>query len=175
MASGEGVAVALSRVPIAFGIGALLLGCSGGADRRTPAELAAPSPEDWQGLAGDLADDIVGRAAEHDTSAPVVLMPVEGGAPPYFHDLLLAALLDHGVRVTATGEAPLRIGCRATPLGMVPHARGLTGSEATPPGEILVLCLLARDGTYIAAVQRSLPAPLAPEPPDQGIAVEVTG
>jgi hypothetical protein len=35
--------------------------------------------------------------------------------------------------------------------------------------------LLARDGVYIAAAQRSLVAPARPEPPVEGIVIEVTG
>jgi hypothetical protein len=57
----------------------------------------------------------------------------------------------------------------------VPILRGARRSPATPPGEILVLCLLAHDGAYIAAAQRSLVAPARPEPPDEGIVIEVTG
>jgi hypothetical protein len=53
--------------------------------------------------------------------------------------------------------------------------RGARGNSVTPPGEILVLCLLAHDGAYIAAAQRSLITPARPEPPVEGIVIEVTG
>ena len=106
---------------------------------------------------------------------PAVLASVGGGAPTYFRDLLLAELLDRGMRIAATAEAPLRIECRTSSLGVVPILRGARSSPATPPGEILVLCLLARDGVYIAAAQRSLVAPARPEPPVEGIVIEVTG
>ena len=35
--------------------------------------------------------------------------------------------------------------------------------------------LLARDGVYIAAAQRSLVAPARPEPPVEGVVIEVVG
>jgi hypothetical protein len=169
--------MALSRVPFALVVGTALLGCGtdGGPGRRIPAEITAPSHLDWRALARDLADDIAGRAAEHSALGPAVLASVDGVAPVYFNDLLLAELLDRGVRIAETAEAPLRIECRTTSLGVVPILRGARGSRGTPPGEILVLCLLARDGVYIAAAQRSLVAPARPEPPVEGIVIEVTG
>ena len=169
--------MALSRVPFALVVVTALLGCGTdeGPDPRTPAEMAAPSHLDWRALARDLADDITGGAAERGASGPAVLASVEGGAPAYFHDLLLAELLDRGMRIAETAEAPLRIECRTTSLGVVPVLRGAGGSPGTPPGEILVLCLLAHDGAYIAAAQRSLVAPARPEPPAEGIVIEVTG
>jgi hypothetical protein len=167
----------LSRVLFALVVGTALLGCGtdGGPDPRTPAEMAAPSHLDWRALARDLADDIARGAAERGASAPAVLASVDGGAPAYFRDLLLAELLDRGMRIAETGEAPLRIGCRSTSLGVLPILRGARRSPSTPPGEILVLCLLAHDGAYIAAAQRSLVAPARPEPPVEGIVIEVTG
>jgi hypothetical protein len=169
--------MALSRVPFALIVGTALLGCGtdGGPGPRTPAEMAAPSHLDWRALARDLADDVARAAAERGASGPAVLAWVDGGAPDYFRDLLLAELLDRGVRIAETGEAPLRIGCRTTSLGVVPVLRGARRSPVTPPGEILVLCLLAHDGAYIAAAQRSLVAPARPEPPAEGIVIEVTG
>jgi hypothetical protein len=167
----------LSRVPFALVVSTALLGCGTDErpDPRTPAEMAAPSHLDWRALARDLADDVARGAAERGASGPAVLASVDGGAPDYFRDLLLAELLDRGVRIAETGEAPLRIGCRTTSLGVVPILRGARRSPATPPGEILVLCLLAHDGAYIAAAQRSLVAPGRPEPPAEGIVIEVTG
>jgi hypothetical protein len=156
--------MALLRVPLALIVGVALLGCGSdeGPDLRTAAELAAPSHQEWRSLARDLADDIAGRMAEQGAFGPAVLASVGGGAPPYFRDVLLA-------------EARLRIECRTTSLGVVPILRGARGNPASPPGEILVLCLLAHDGTYLAATQRSLVTPARPEPPAEGIVVEVTG
>jgi hypothetical protein len=169
--------MALSRVPFALVVGTALLGCGTdkAPDPRTPAEMAAPSHLDWRALARDLAEDIARGAAERGAAGPAVLTSVDGSAPIYFRDLLLAELLARGMRITETAEAPLRIGCRTTPLGVVPILRGLRGSPATPPGEILVLCLLAHDDAYIAAAQRSLAAPARPEPRVEGIVIEVTG
>jgi hypothetical protein len=166
--------MAFLRVPFALIVGVALLGCGTdeGADLRTAAELAAPSHQEWRSLAGDLADDIAERVPEGDFG-PAVLAAVGGGAPLYFRDLLLAELLDRGMQIAET--APLRIECRTTSLGVVPILRGARGSPASPPGEILVLCLLAHDGTYIAATQRSLVTPVRPEPPAEGIVIEVTG
>jgi hypothetical protein len=166
-----------SRVLFAVVVGAALLGCGTdeGPDPRTPAEMAAPSHLEWRALARDLADDIAPEVAERGASSPAVPASIDGGAPVYLRDLLLAELLDRGVRIAAAGEAPLRIECRITSLGVVPILRGARGSPATPPGEILVLCLLAHDGAYIAAAQRSLLTPAHPEPPVEGIAIEVTG
>jgi hypothetical protein len=168
--------MALARVPFALSVCAALLGCGtdGGLGPRTAAEMAAPSQQDWRALARDLADDIAHGAAERSTSGPAVLS-VDGGAPAYFRDLLLAELLDRGVRIAETGEAPLHIGCRTTSLGVVPTLRGARGSAATSPGEILVLCFLTHEGTYIAAARRSLVVPARPGPPAEGIAIEVTG
>jgi len=169
--------MALSRVSFALVVGTALLGC--GADEgpgpRTPVEMAAPSHLDWRALARDLADDIARAAAERGGLGPAVLASVDGDAPAYFRDLLLAEVLDRDVRIAETGEAPLHIGCRTTSLGVVPILRGARRSPATPPGEILVLCLLAHEGAYIAAAQRSLVAPARPEPPAEGIVIEVTG
>lgn len=169
--------MALSRVALALVAGTALLGCGtdGEPGPRTPAELAAPSHQDWRALARDLADDIARGAAERDAPGPAVLASVDGDAPIYFRDLLLAELLDRGMRIAETAEAPLRIGCRTTSLGVVPIVRGARGSAATSPGEILVLCLLAHDGAYIAAAQGSLVAPARPEPTAEGIVIEVTG
>ena len=169
--------MAVSRVLFALVVGTALLGCGtdGGPGPRTPAEMAAPSHLDWRALARDLADDIARGAAERGALDPAVLTSVGGGAPAYFRDLLLAELLDRGMRIAETAEAPLRIECRTTSLGVVPVLRGARGSPGTPPGEILVLCLLAHDGAYIAAAQRSLVAPARPEPPVEGIVIEVTG
>jgi hypothetical protein len=169
--------MALLRVPLALIVGVALLGCGSdeGPDLRTAAELAAPSHQEWRSLARDLADDIAGRMAEQGAFGPAVLASVGGGAPPYFRDVLLAELLDRGIQITETAEAPLRIECRTTSLGVVPILRGARGNPASPPGEILVLCLLAHDGTYLAATQRSLVTPARPEPPAEGIVVEVTG
>lgn len=167
----------LSRVPVALVVGIALLGCGTdeGPDLRTAAELAVPSHQDWRGLARDLADDIAGRVTEQGALGPAVLGSVGGGAPAYFREVLLAELLDRGTRITNAAEAPLRIECRTTSLGVEPILRGARGSPASPPGEILVLCLLAHDGTYIAATQRSLATPAHPEPPAEGIVIEVTG
>jgi hypothetical protein len=137
--------------------------------------MSAPSHQDWRTLAHDLADDIAQSAAQRGAPGLAVLASVDGGAPTYFRDLLLAELLERGLRITETGQAPLRIECRTTPLGVVPIPRGTRGSPGTSPGEILVLCLLAHDGAFIAAAQRLLPAPGRPEPPDEGIVLEVTG
>jgi hypothetical protein len=169
--------MASSRVLFALVTGAALLGCGtdGEFDPRTPAEIAAPSHGDWRALARDLADGIARDVAERGALVPVTLAPVDGGAPAYFRDLLLTELLDRGLRIAVTGEAPLRIECRATALGVVPVPRGIRGNPAASPGEILVLCLLARDGAYIAATRRSLPVPARPEPPGEGIVIEVTG
>ena len=169
--------MALSRIPFALVVGTALLGCGTdeGPDPRTPAEMAAPSHLDWRALARDLADDIARDAAARGASGPAVLASVDGGAPAYLRDLLLAELLDRGVRIAEAGEAPLRIECRTSSLGVVPMVRGARGSPATPPGEILVLCLLAHDGGYIAAAQRSLVTPAHPEPPAAGIVIEVAG
>jgi hypothetical protein len=158
-------------------VGTALLGCGTdvGPDPRTPAEMTAPSHLDWRALARDLADEIARGAAERGDLGPAVLASVRGGAPAYFRDLLLAELVGRGMRIAETAEAPLRIECRTTSLGVVPILRGARGNSATPPGEILVLCLLARDGAYIAAAQRSLVAPAHPEPPVEGIVIEVTG
>jgi hypothetical protein len=154
-----------------------LLGCGTdeGPDLRTAAELAAPSHQDWRSVARDLADDIAGRVAERGALGPADLASVGGGAPPYFRDVLLAELLERGIQIADTAEAPLRIECRTTSLGVVPILRGAKGSPARPAGEILVLCLLAHDGTYIAATQRSLVTPARPEPAAEGIVIEVTG
>jgi hypothetical protein len=170
--------MALPRVPFALVVGAaLLVGCGtdGNPDPRTPAEIAAPSPGNWRALARDLAHDVARGAAERGAPAPAVLASVHGGAPAYFRDLLLAELLERGLRVAATGEAPLRIDCRTTPLGVVPMPRGISGRPAAAPGEILVLCLLAHDGAYVAAARGTLPVPARPEPPAEGIVIEVTG
>jgi hypothetical protein len=169
--------MALSRVPFALVVGAALVGCGTGSgpEPRTLAEMAGPSHEDWRALARDLAEDIARAAAEHGASSRAVLTSLDGAAPAYLRDLLLAELVGRGVPIAATGEAPLRIECRATSLGAVPVARGTIGSPSTSPGEILVLCLLARDGAYIAAAQRVLPVPAYPEPPAEGITIEVTG
>jgi hypothetical protein len=167
----------LLRTSFALVVGIALLGCGTdeGPDLRTAAELAAPSHEDWRTLTRDLADDIAGRVAEQGGLGPAVLASVGGGAPAYFRDVLLVELLDRGMQIAETAEAPLRIECRTTSLGVVPILRGARGSPASPPGEILVLCLLAHDGTYIAATQRSLATPARPEPPAEGIVIEVTG
>jgi hypothetical protein len=118
----ECAAMALSRVSVALVVGTALLGCGTdeGLDPRTPAEMAAPSHLDWRALARDLANDITGAAAERGASGPAVLASVEGGAPAYFRDLLLAELLDRGMRIAETAQAPLRIECRASSLGVVP-------------------------------------------------------
>jgi hypothetical protein len=171
----------LSRVAFVLVIGATLPGC--GTDRhpdpRPPAEIAAPSPGSWRALARDLAHDLAHDlargAAERGAPVPAVLASIDGGAPAYFRDLLLAGLLDRGLRIAATGDAPLRIECRTTPLGVLPMPRGIRGRPAAAPGEILVLCLLARDGAYIAAARGSLPVPARPEPPAGGIVIGVTG
>jgi hypothetical protein len=165
------------RVPLALVVGIALLGCGTdeGPNLRTAAELAAPSHQDWRSLARDLADDIAGRMAEQGALGPAVLASVRGGAPAYFRDLLLAELVGRGMRIAETAEAPLRIECRIASLGVVPILRGARGDSATPPGEILVLCLLAHDGAYIAAAQRSLITPARTEPPVEGIVIEVTG
>ena len=168
--------MAFLRVPFALIVGVALLGCGTdeGPDLRTAAELAAPSHQEWRSLAGDLADDIAERVPEEDFG-PAVLAAVGGGAPLYFRDLLLAELLDRGMQIAETAEAPLRIECRTTSLGVVPILRGARGSPASPPGEILVLCLIAHDGSYISAAQQSLVTPARPEPPAEGIVIEVTG
>ena len=167
----------LSHVLSALVVSTALLGCGTDErpDPRTPAEMAAPSHLDWRVLARDLGEDIARNAAERGVSGPAVLASVDGGAPAYFRDLLLAELLDRGMRIAETGEAPFRIGCRTSSLGVVPVLRGARRSPSTPPGEILVLCLLAHDGAYIAAAQRSLVVPARPEPPVEGIVIEVTG
>lgn len=170
--------MAPSRVLVALVASAALLGCGtdGELDPRTPAEIAAPSPGEWRALARDLADGLARDVAERGASVPAALASVDGGAPAYFRDLLLTELLDRGLRIAATGAAPLRIACRATALGVVPIPRGIRGTPAASPGEILVLCLLAHDGAYIAAAQGSLPVPARPEPPvEGGIVIEVTG
>jgi hypothetical protein len=169
--------MARSRIPLALIVGAALLGCSTdkGSDPRTLAEMSAPSPQDWRTLAHELADDIARGAAQRGASDLAVLASVDGGAPAYFRELLLAELLERGLRITDTGQAPLRIECRTAPLGVMPLPRGTRGSPGTSPGEILVLCLLAHDGAFIAAAQRLLPVPGRPEPPDEGIVLEVTG
>jgi hypothetical protein len=170
--------MAVSRVSfVLVVVGIALLGCGTdeGPDLPTAAELAAPSHQDWRSLARDLADGIAGRMAEQGALGPAVLVSVGSGAPAYFRDVLLAELLDRGTRIADTAEAPLRIECRTTSLGVEPLLRGARGNPDSPPGEILVLCLLAHDGTYIAATQRSLVTPARPEPPVEGIVIGVTG
>jgi hypothetical protein len=167
----------LPRVPVALVVGIALLGCGTdeGPDLRTAAELAVPSHQDWRSLARDLADDIAGRVTGQGALGPAVLGTVGGGAPAYFREILLAELLARGTRITNAAEAPLRIECRTISLGVEPVLRGARGSPASPPGKTLVLCLLAHDGTYVAATQRSLATPARPEPPAEGIVIEVTG
>lgn len=145
-------------------------------DLRSPAEIAAPSPDAWRAAARDLAAAIAERRPAAETSEPAVLDPVEGSAPPYFRDLLLADLIGNGIKIAQTGDWPLHLACRASEIGVLPATRGLTREPAAlPSGEVLVLCLLARDGAYVASARHSLTVPAAALAPGGGTVIEVKG
>jgi hypothetical protein len=154
-----------------------LLGCAAKPpDLRPPAEITAPSPNAWRVAARDLAAAIAKGAAARELSGPAILDPVQGSAPPYFRDLLLANLVENGMKVAETGESPLHLACRTTQVGVVPPTRGFTTDAAPlPPGEVFVLCLLARDGAYIASAQHSLSVPASTVVPAGGTVIEVKG
>lgn len=166
-------------IPIALWAGALLA-CTAkplpDPDLRTPNEIAAPSLEDWRAAAHGLADDIAGDIPRPSDLGPASLAPIEGSAPTFFRDLLLADLIENGVPIVEEdGAASLRIACRATPIDVVPNPRGPVTARPTHPGEMMVLCLIAHDGAYLAVQERSLSMPVRPAPPPKGIVIEVTG
>ena len=172
-------AITVSRlVPVLLLSGALL-GCSAAPpppDPRTPNEIATPSLEEWRAVAHGLAADLAPDVAARSILGPASLAPVEGSAPAYFRDLLLADLIDEGVVIIeADTAASLRIACHATPIDVLPNPRGPMVAAAANPGEIFVLCLLAHDGAYLAMEERSLSVPPRPEAPARGIIIGVTG
>jgi hypothetical protein len=145
------------------------------ADPRLPMEIAAPSLEDWRSAAGDLAAKISQDAAAYPQTA--TLAPVEGDVPPYFDDLFLASLIGRGMRIAERADGnngTLHITCRATPSEVAPFPRGLTAPPTKSRAELLVFCLLARQGVYIAAQRHTFPA-THPTRPTSGIVIEVKG
>lgn len=180
-------------ISIALWAGALLACAAERPDLRTPNEIAAPSLEDWRaaahGLADDIADDIAPDVAARSVLGPASLAPtppsdlgpaslapIEGSAPTFFRDLLLADLIENGVPIVEEDDAAsLRIACRATPIDVLPNPRGPVTARPTHPGEMMVLCLIAHDGAYLAVEERSLSMPVRPEPSPKGIVIEVTG
>jgi hypothetical protein len=164
-------------IPIMLSTGALLA-CTAATptDPRTPSEMAAPRLDEWRAAAHGLANDIAPDVAARSILGPATLAPIEGSAPAFFRDLLLADLVENGVPIVeADGAAALRIACRATPVDVVPNPRGPIKTQLTPPGEIFVLCLIAHNGAYLAMEERSLSLPPRPEAPAKGIVIEVTG
>lgn len=159
-------------------IGILMIaGCSAPKpppEPRTPAEIAFPTPDDWRDAARDLASIIRDKATAYEIAGPMELAPIQGNGPAYFRDLLLSALLDHDVQISGA-EAAAKIACRATPIGLVPRPRGLPTPSAAPSGEILILCVIEREGTYVAAAQRTLSMSPGDQRPTRGIVIEVTG
>jgi hypothetical protein len=146
-------------------------------DPRLPSEIAAPSLEDWRAAAGDLASKIAQDAAGRRLVGPATLSAVLGEVPPYFNDLLLANLVERGVQIAQlaeAGTAPLHITCRTAPGDISPYPRGLVVEPAQLRAEILIFCLLAHQGAYIAAQQHWLPV-RPPRPQTRGIVIEVTG
>jgi hypothetical protein len=135
-----------------------------------------PSLDDWRAVAHGLADDIAPDVAARTILGPASLAPIEGSAPTFFRDLLLADLVENGVPIVeADNAAALRIACRATPIEVVPTPRGPVTARPAQPGEIFVLCLIAHDGAYLAMEERSLSMSPRPEAPAKGIVIEVTG
>jgi hypothetical protein len=161
------------RVFFALICGALSACSTTPSDVRAPTEITSPTPDDWRGAAQDLADDIAQHAEKQGISEAASVAPLQGSAPPYFRDLLLANLLDRGVRVAEQGTPSVRIACRITPIGITPYPRGLTRAPATLRSEILALCLLERDGAYVAAARHVLPVPEGATQPAKGIVMEV--
>jgi hypothetical protein len=155
---------------------AALSACTGAPpDARLPSEIAFPAPDDWRRATHDLAGDIVSLAEKQGISEAAAVAPVQGSAPPYFRDLLLADLLERGMRVTEEGTPSFKVTCRVTPIGISPHPRGLISAPAEPGGEILTLCLLEHDGAYVAAARRVLPVPENSRQPAKGVVMEVKG
>ena len=166
----------MTRISIVLcGIGLLAACARPPLDPRTPAEIASPAPDAWREAANDLADSIHAKLGHEEIAGPLQLDAIHGDVPSYFRDLLLAGLVGRGVPVAETPEAPARIACRATTVGQAPRPRGLTHAAAALRAEILVLCLVDRGGTYVAAAQHILPIPPAERPPRRGVVIEVTG
>ncbi|MBV8650115.1 MAG: hypothetical protein JO255_01530 [Alphaproteobacteria bacterium] len=170
-------AAARRLLPVLLAAGTLM-SCAAAAptDPRTPSELAAPPLEDWRAAAHGLADDIAPDVAARSILGPASLAPIEGSAPSFFHDLLLADLVENGVPIVeADGAAALRIACRATPLDVIPTPRGQMRTHPLPSAEIFVLCLIAHNGAYLAMEERSLSLPPRSETPAKAIVIEVSG
>ena len=162
-------------------IGGALVGCAGGhrelptPELRTPQELAMPAADAWGRAATALATDLASGIAARKAEEPASLASIEGSAPAYFRDVLLANLIAHGARMAEPGTATsLAISCRATPVGVVPVPRGQITGPFALPGEILVLCLLTQNGVYVAAAHQSLSLPSTPPPQPTGVVLGIT-
>jgi hypothetical protein len=164
------------RLPVVFATGALLACAAERADLRVPTEVAAPSPEAWRVAARELAATIVADPVARELSQPVILDPIQGSAPSYFRDLLLAEFIGRAVKIAEGGESPFHVACRTTPIGALPLTRGFTTTPAAlPSAEIFILCLLARDGVYVASAQHSLFVPTSVQVPAGAVVIEVKG
>jgi hypothetical protein len=158
-------------------VGVLLSCTTKPVDPRQPTEIVAPSLEDWRAAAGDLAAKIAQDATAHPQTGLATLAPVEGDVPPYFNDLFLASLIGRGMRIAQLADGndgTLHITCRATPSEITPYPRGLTVPPTKSPAELLVFCLLAHQGVYIAAQRHALPTTYPPRPP-RGVVIEIKG
>ena len=161
------------RISLALICGALSACTATAPDLSVPTEITSPTPDDWRRAAHDLADNIAEHAEKQGGSEAAAVAPLQGNAPPYFRDLLVANLLDRGMRIAEGGAPSVRIACRITPIGITPLPRGVVRAPATLRSEILTLCLLEHDGAYVAAARHVLPAPEGERQPTKGIVMEV--
>jgi hypothetical protein len=172
--------MAYQRLLVVFATGALLACAAKTPELRVPAETVAPSTAVWREAARELAatisTDIATDTVTRDVAEPVILDPVQGSAPSYFRDFLLAEFVARGLKIAESGESPVHVECRITPIGVLPLTRGVaTASAALPGAQVFILCLAARDGAYTASGELWLPVPAYPQVPVGGVVMEVKG
>lgn len=168
--------MAYQRLLVVFATGALLACAAKTPELRVPAETAAPSTAVWREAARELAATIATDTVTRDVAEPVILDPVQGSAPSYFRDFLLAEFVARGLKIAESSESPVHVECRITPIGVLPLTRGVaTASAALPGAHVFILCLAARDGAYTASGELWLPVPAYPRVPVGGVVMEVKG